>query len=204
MIRRRSARPTEGHHGAQAGQGLVELSLILPVFLLLLLGMLEFGFVFDHNISLTYATREGARVGAALVNGGGSLGCGGSNSPNAASVDPAIIAAVDRVLSSPGSPIDRSAIGEIRIYKSTSSGDQQGSFVNRWLYSGGTFVPDMSLQNWPACSRTFASPPDSVGVSITYTYTLGTPLSGIVSFMGGSAPGTLGMHDRTVMAMNPT
>jgi hypothetical protein len=198
----RARRLLERRRPGDRGQGLVEISLILPVFLLLLMSMLEFGFVFDHNISLTYATREGARVGSALVNGGGPLGCGGTNSPNASSVDPAIITAVDRVLSSPGSLIDRSRIGEIRIYKATSSGTQSGSTYNRWVYSGGAFVP-ASPQNWGACNRTFTGTPDSIGVSITYTYVLNTPLSAILGFFGGGGPATLGMADRTVMAMNP-
>ena len=35
--------------------------------MLLLLGMLEFGFIFDQHLTLEYASREGARVGAALA-----------------------------------------------------------------------------------------------------------------------------------------
>ena len=38
--------------------------------MLILFGMLEFGFVFSHNLTLQYATREGARTGALLANGG--------------------------------------------------------------------------------------------------------------------------------------
>ncbi len=69
------------------GQGLVEFAMLVPIFMLLLLGMLEFGFAFDQNLTLEYATREGARVGSALANGGGTLGCGAGQSPNAATVD---------------------------------------------------------------------------------------------------------------------
>jgi hypothetical protein len=182
----------------------VEISLILPVFLLLLLAMLEFGFVFDHNLSLSYASREGARVGAALVNGGGPLGCGGGQSPNAAAVDPAIVTAVDRVLNSPGSLIDRSAVSEIRIYRANSSGNQIGASANTWVFSSGsnTFVPT-GTQNWSACSRTFAGTPDSIGVQLIYNYSYRTPLSAIMSFFSGGLPATLAMRDRTVMAMNP-
>lgn len=183
----------------ERGQGMVELSMVLPVFMLLLLAMLEFGLAFDQNISLTYATREGARVGAALVDGGGGGGC-----PNGATVDPSIVQAVDRVLNSPGSTIDRSRIGEIRIYKATASGAQQSTFANRWLYSGGTFVKDTSMQNWDPCTRSNAFPPDSIGVSLTYSYQLQTPLSAIMTFFGGGGPAQLSMADRTVMAMNPT
>ena len=51
------------------GQGLVEFALLVPVFLLILLGMLEFGFAFNHNMTLQYASREGARAGAAAADG---------------------------------------------------------------------------------------------------------------------------------------
>ena len=43
--------------------------MVVTVVMLLLLGMLEFGFVFDQHLTLEYASREGARVGAALANG---------------------------------------------------------------------------------------------------------------------------------------
>ena len=52
--------------GARSGQALVEFALIVPLFLLLLLGLLEFGFIFDHAMTVSYATREGARVGCGL------------------------------------------------------------------------------------------------------------------------------------------
>jgi Flp pilus assembly protein TadG len=46
----------------QAGQGLVEVALVLPVFLLILFGMIDLGaFVFSDNV-MSQAAREGARV----------------------------------------------------------------------------------------------------------------------------------------------
>ena len=51
------------------GQAMVEYAVAIPVFLLILLGMLEFGFAFSHHLTMEYATREGARAGAALANG---------------------------------------------------------------------------------------------------------------------------------------
>ena len=104
------------------GQSLVEFAMIITVVMLLLLGMLEFGFLFDHHLTLEYATREGARVGSALANGGGTLGCGAGQSPNAADVDKQIIAAVQRVITSPGSAVVPSRITEIRIYKANTTG----------------------------------------------------------------------------------
>jgi hypothetical protein len=43
------------------GQSLVELALVFPMLLMLLSGVVEFGFAFNHYINLVEATREGAR-----------------------------------------------------------------------------------------------------------------------------------------------
>ena len=48
----------------ERGQALVEFALILPIFLLLLLGIVQFGTVFRDYIALTDATRVGARQAA--------------------------------------------------------------------------------------------------------------------------------------------
>ena len=46
------------------GQAIVEFALILPVFILILLGIMEFGLVFHQYLIVTAASREGARVAA--------------------------------------------------------------------------------------------------------------------------------------------
>ncbi|MBO1265976.1 pilus assembly protein [Proteiniclasticum sp. SCR006] len=51
-------------HKKEEGQGLVEFALVLPILLLFLLGIIEFGWLFNARISLTSAAREGARVAA--------------------------------------------------------------------------------------------------------------------------------------------
>ncbi len=48
----------------ESGQAFVELGLVLPVLLLLLLGVIQFGNVFRDYIALTDATRVGARQAA--------------------------------------------------------------------------------------------------------------------------------------------
>ena len=196
----------------QRGQSVVELALILPTFVLLLLGMLEFGFLFDNHISLGYASREGARVGAALANGGGTLGCAAGQSPNADVVDPQIVAAVQRVLTSPGSLVDPSQIGVIRIYRADTTGAQIGGQVNVWTYSkgNGPSVDGRALDfvagstGWGACARSNANPPDSIGVGLTYDYRLSTGLGAILRMFGGPGAASVGMSDNTVMALNPT
>jgi hypothetical protein len=167
---------------------------------MLLFGMLEFGFAFSHNLTLEYATREGARTGAAL-------GPGTTNTP-CAQVDDQIVAGVQRVLTSPGSPVDISRISSIRIYKADPSGDPLGSStMNTWVPGAGPTVDGVPLVfksstvNWDACTRDNGSSPDSIGISLVYSYKLISPL-GIILGMSGTP--AFQMSDRTVMALNPS
>ena len=49
------------------GQSLVEFSLVLTPLLLILLGIIQFGFIFNSYITIANATREGARDGSIYV-----------------------------------------------------------------------------------------------------------------------------------------
>ncbi len=49
------------------GQSLVEFSLILLPLFIILLGIIQFGFVFNAYVTMTNAAREGARVGTIYV-----------------------------------------------------------------------------------------------------------------------------------------
>jgi len=55
------------------GQGLVEFALVLPVFLLLMIGIIEFGWFFFIYSTANSAAREAARYGA----GAGEVSAGG-------------------------------------------------------------------------------------------------------------------------------
>jgi Flp pilus assembly protein TadG len=46
---------------AQGGSSLVELALVLPLFLLLMIGIIEMSIVFFTTLTMQYAVREGAR-----------------------------------------------------------------------------------------------------------------------------------------------
>lgn len=62
------------HRPHRAGQSLVEFALVLPIFLLLLFGLIDIGrFVYTAN-ALNQAAREGARYGSVA---GGVAGCAG-------------------------------------------------------------------------------------------------------------------------------
>jgi hypothetical protein len=187
-------------------QGLIEFALILPPLLLLLVfGLIEVGTMLSDAMSMSSATREGARVASALVNGGGALGCGFGQSPNASTVDPNVIAAIERALVSNGTRIVLADVQQVRIAKATATGDEVGGQINVWNYqlNGGPVVDGQQLDfveasaPWQACARNNVPPPDSVVITAVYTYRARTPLRLLIPYFNQFT-----MTDHTVMAMN--
>jgi Flp pilus assembly protein TadG len=58
-------RAQRGRRG-EAGASLVEFALVLPVFLMLVLGMMTGGLTYSRKLSIAQGVREGARYGATL------------------------------------------------------------------------------------------------------------------------------------------
>jgi hypothetical protein len=204
----------------QRGQGIVELAYVVPVFLFILLGTLEFGFMFNHHLTLEYATREGVRAGAAMADGTVKDANCGAGPLTGAKVDPLIIAAVQRVLESPGALINRANIQSVTIYEMPNVGSTPTGAQNVWKYRPGNAAnPDVPCltpaedldfyefsHGWDASSaaRTTGATPESIGVSISYNYVFQTPLAGIVRLLFGNSWGNVPMTDSTVMALEPT
>ena len=66
MLRRRRQPFEVGGSGAR-GQSLVEFALVMPILFFLLLGIIQFGFIFNTYVTMTNAAREGARTGTIYV-----------------------------------------------------------------------------------------------------------------------------------------
>lgn len=47
----------------ESGQSLVEFAIILPILLLLIMGIIEFGLIMNSYLTIQNASREGARIG---------------------------------------------------------------------------------------------------------------------------------------------
>jgi Flp pilus assembly protein TadG len=191
---------------SEDAQGLVEFALILPPLLLILVfGLVEIGTVLSVAMTMSSASREGARVASALVNGGGALGCSPGQSPQAGTVDPNVIAAVERVLLGNGTRVVLADVTEIRIARSTATGAETAGQINTWAYSlnGGPVIDGQQLdfaptsQPWQACSRNNVAPADSAVITVSYTYRGRTPLRMLIPFFSQFT-----MTDRTVMALN--
>jgi Flp pilus assembly protein TadG len=54
---------TTARRSNQRGQAVIELALTLPLLLLVVFGIIDFGFMFQRYESVTNAAREGARLG---------------------------------------------------------------------------------------------------------------------------------------------
>lgn len=48
--------------GREEGVAAVEMALVMPLLLLLVFGIIEFGFIFNRFITVTHAAREGVRL----------------------------------------------------------------------------------------------------------------------------------------------
>jgi hypothetical protein len=197
------------------GQALVEFALLLPPVVLLVVSVAELGLAFGNTHTLGYGSREGARVGSALASGGVS-DCTAGDDPSG--VDPAVIAAVQRILKSPGSGIDVTKVQQIRIFKADSSGAETPGLANLWGYAGEQLGPDVDPgpgatkldfrltdpPTWPACARDNSSdPPDSLGVTVTYRYDFVSPLPAMLEAISGGAF-MLTLDETTIMALNPS
>jgi hypothetical protein len=72
----RDAKPADGPAGrsAERGQSLVEFALVLMPLFMILLGIIQFGFIFNTYVTMTNSAREGARQGTVFICSVDSLG----------------------------------------------------------------------------------------------------------------------------------
>jgi Flp pilus assembly protein TadG len=175
--------------GRTAGQSLVEFALVFPLFILLVMSVIEFTFAFNANLAIAFASRDAALIAAEAGDGLGS--------------DCAIIQAV---IDDVGAPADANQITSIEIYWSDQNGNFKGAGTsNVWNHSGtlttcnypdGTSLtvpyqqgtngyPETSRCNVVAgCGGSHTPSVDTIGVRVNYQYTWKTPLKGLVGLAG--------------------
>lgn len=200
----RSSRRDRQRHD---GQTLVEFALVIPLFLVLLLGTIEFAFIFNATLNVNYASRNASLIAAEA----------GSN----ASADCLILRTIESDLNA---PLDRSLIQSIRVFKADRAGNPVAGVENVYtrdtvgppLVCGSISVP-YALAGTPGytdrcdrlagCLVAGSSPPvytplDSIGVEILYEYRWHTPLRNFVP-LPGSGTGQLDLRWSNVMRMEP-
>ncbi|MEP7378424.1 MAG: TadE/TadG family type IV pilus assembly protein [Chloroflexota bacterium] len=190
---------------------MAEFALMVPLFFLVLMGLIEFAFGLNAMLNTNYASR-GAGLIAAQV---GNL--------NAA--DCLILSEIEQMTSSPA---ERSQISRVDIQRTNPSGStvyaadvytRTGS-TSCTLSNGSTVtVPyNATSSGYPPSQRCTVLPPngcpgliparttvDTIAVQITYVYPWHTPLRSLMGVFGGSLSGTgFTFVQRNTFRMEPT
>ena len=105
----------------ELGQALVEFALVLPLLLLLILGIVEFSFVWNSRNTVQFASRDGSMLAA---EGGSLLG-----------TDCLVLQRIESDIVSPARAV---RVEEVMIYWADKNGGQIGSFKNVYDRSGST------------------------------------------------------------------
>lgn len=102
------------------GQSTVEFALVLPILLLLIFGMMDFGWLFYNKVMVNNASREGARY--AVINCG-TIGYGDAHETTIAYVESLLPGAVVTVEPTPisGDQITVTVNKEIRVLTGITS-----------------------------------------------------------------------------------
>jgi Flp pilus assembly protein TadG len=178
LVRSRPRSPIPG--SAERGQSLVEFALVLMPLFIILLGIIQFGFVFNSYVTITNATREGARTGTIYMY---------DPSLSKAQNDVARNNAVKTALTS-----SMNLLGKVAPNFTTS-----GSWTQSGLtYTNGDLVVTYVI---PAgASDTDARPGQQLTVRATYHQDLIIPL--ISALLPKDAGGRLGLTGEVTMVVN--
>ena len=181
---------------------MVEFALVFPLFISMLFGLIEFCFVFNAILSVSYAARD-ASLDAAEAGPQSGADC-------------IVLKAVEADITAPASV---SKVQTVQIYQTTSAGVMIGSPTvytrdgvanpTPCLNIDGSSVPYARTSNgYPETSRcnvlggcgTSTHPTvDNVAVRVTYAHSWVTPMR---NFVGGNAAG-LTFSRESVMRMEP-
>jgi Flp pilus assembly protein TadG len=179
--------PMKGELGnktaSERGASLVEFSLVLPILLVIVLGILEMGMAFRSVITVGSAAQEGARVASFKGN----------------DID-ADCVALESVIAELGDEID--LVTAIKIYRVDSAGNPEPLKTNTYAYSGVGDITDCTKWNgtvlWPSTDRKVTvgtTPLDVLGVEVSSTHTWVTQFPPF----GGS----IGVDESTIVRLEP-
>ena len=167
---------TRRHSPREGGQSLVEFSLILPIFFLLLFGLIDMGRAVYVNNTLSQAAREATRLAAAQASWvGKTLADEATCNAAAGPVCPADVATLKTNVDAAA---NRMAVG---------LGVLPGAQIYMQCNVAGSVAPTGA---WTGSTCTNPSSGSQVSVRIAYTHTMITPIVGqIVNnlFMSASA-----------------
>ena len=101
------------------GQSLVEFALVIPIFLVLLMAVIEFGFLLNGLLSINFATRDAALVAAESGNVGGD-GTSGVN--GLYGYDRADCIILQKIVQDVTAPANSANVSQVQIYWTNAYG----------------------------------------------------------------------------------
>jgi Flp pilus assembly protein TadG len=177
-------RRPRGRH-ERRGQAMVEFGLVLPIFIVLVIGLIEFALAFNANLAVNFASREAALIGA--------------ESGNDAIADCRILQTIENSIDNPS---DAARINQVRVYRAGINGNElaanvyvRGGLITCTFWDG---VANQTISvnytqtgfGYPVAGRCNqlqgcgTQTLDTIGVAINYTHGWVTPLAEIVSLNG--------------------
>jgi Flp pilus assembly protein TadG len=195
--------------GAESGQTMVEFALIFPLFIILVMGVIEFGLAFNAILGVNRSSQQAVLVASEV-----------GNDPAA---DCYILQAVEQAIQVPNSEQN---IVHVQIQWTNPSGgtvyamdayDRSGS-TNCTSAGGSTITvpytatssgyrPSQRCNIIAGCPTISSShnTVDTIGVTVRYQYTWKTPIGSLLRFIGGSNTWGSGMtfNKRNVMRIEP-
>jgi hypothetical protein len=178
-----------GHADRGTGQSIVEFALILPLFIFILLGLIEFSFVFNAVLAAEHATRDASLIAA--------------EAGNAVDADCVILQKIDEDMTA---PVDSQRVQEVWIYRADNVGNPVGGSLDPWsaptsqqyrrggsttcgslsvpyTLSSAHYNPEdrCNILNGETC-RLGQTGVDHVGVRLVYGYQAHTPMA--MPFLG--------------------
>lgn len=197
MMMLKPQHPSRRHD--EAGQGLVEFALVVPLVLLLFMGILELALAFNAFVGLNRASQWGAHLAATLGNQAGA--------------DCDILSAIESEVLVPN---DRTRIQEVVIERMPLAGNDAYP-GQKQRYTRSTSLSTnctLTLAGYPEAQRcpVLAGCPsltparstvDNIGVSIRYRHLWVTPLNSLFGFFAGGDTGWTFVQ-RNIFRLEPT
>jgi Flp pilus assembly protein TadG len=169
-----------GRQGETGGQSLVEFALILTPLFLLLLGIIQFGFIFNTYVTMTNSAREGARTGTIVV--------------------------YDRNLSKDQNDLARNEAVKTAVLASMNMlGKTSPNFAtgSTWTKSGLTFTNgDLVITYVVPASITDSDARTGQQLTVRSTYHLDLIVPLVSNFLPKDAGGRLGLAGEVTMVIN--
>jgi Flp pilus assembly protein TadG len=193
----------------QRGQTLVEFALMFPLFIIMVMGVIEFGFAFNAILGVNRASEQAVLVA--------------SEAGNDSAADCYILQAVEQAMQVPN---DEANIVHVQIQWTNPSGgtvyamdeyDRSGStscalsdgttLTVPYTATASTYPPAVRcnvVAGFPSC-QSGHNTVDTIGVTVRYQYTWKTPIGSVMRLIGGNNDWGSGMtfNKRNVMRIEP-